>query len=127
MADLNILVADDSVTMRRIIVNSLLKLGYKNIVEASDGKDALGKMFSENINFIIAEWNMPEMSGLEFVNAVRGEDSFKDTPILILTTRGLKEDVVVALKAGVDNFIVKPFTTEVLNEKIQAILKKRGS
>ena len=127
MADLNILVADDSVTMRRIIVNSLVKLGYKNIVEASDGKDALGKMFSENINFIIAEWNMPEMSGLEFVNAVRGEDSFKDTPILILTTRGIKENVVVALKAGVDNFIVKPFTTEVLNEKIQAILKKRGS
>ena len=126
MPDLNILVVDDSVTMRRIIVNSLGKLGYKNIIEAVDGKDALGKMYTEKVNFIITDWNMPEMNGLDFVNAIKEEASFKDIPILMVTTRSLKDDVVVALKAGVDNYVVKPFTPEVLKEKMDAVLQRKG-
>ena len=126
MADLNFLVVDDSVTMRRIIVNSLGKLGYKDVVEATDGKDALGKLYSEKVNFIITDWNMPEMSGLEFVNAVKEDASFKELPILMVTTRSLKEDVVEALKSGVDNYVVKPFTPEILKEKMDAVLAKRG-
>ena len=127
MADLRILVVDDSVTMRRIMINSLGKLGYKDVIEAVDGKDAIGKLYSEDINFIITDWNMPEMSGLDFVTAVREDEKFKNVPILMVTTRSLKEDVVVALKAGVDNYVAKPFTPEVLQEKINAILSKKGS
>ena len=126
MADLHILVVDDSLTMRRILTNSLKKLGYEDVIDAVDGKDALGKLYSEEINFIITDWNMPEMSGLEFVTAVREDAKFKDIPILMVTTRSLKEDVVVALKAGVDNYVAKPFTPEVLQEKMKAILSKKG-
>ena len=126
MADLHILVVDDSLTMRRILTNSLKKLGYTDIVDAVDGKDGLGKLYSEDINFIITDWNMPEMSGLEFVTAVREDEKFKDIPILMVTTRSLKEDVVVALKAGVDNYVAKPFTPELLQEKMNAILSKKG-
>ena len=126
MADLHILVVDDSLTMRRILANSLKKLGYEDVIDAVDGKDALGKLYSEEINFVITDWNMPEMSGLEFVTAVREDAKFKDIPILMVTTRSLKEDVVVALKAGVDNYVAKPFTPEVLQEKMKAILSKKG-
>lgn len=126
MADLHILVVDDSLTMRRILTNSLKKLGYEDVIDAVDGKDALGKLYSEEINFVITDWNMPEMSGLEFVTAVREDEKFKDIPILMVTTRSLKEDVVVALKAGVDNYVAKPFTPELLQEKMNAILSKKG-
>lgn len=125
MSDMNILVVDDSVTMRRIVINSLGKLGYSKFIEAVDGKDALGKMYSEKIDFIITDWNMPEMSGLKFVTAVKKDASFKDIPILMVTTRSLKEDVMEALMIGVDNYVAKPFTPEVLGDKIQAILKKK--
>ena len=122
MSDLNILVVDDSVTMRRIFLNTLGKLGYANVVEAGDGKEALAKMYSEQVNFIITDWNMPEMNGLEFVQSVRGDDSFKNIPILMVTTRSLKDDIIVALKAGVKNYIVKPFTPDVLDKKIKETL-----
>ena len=99
MSELNLLVVDDSTTMRRILLNSLKKLGYDNVVEATDGKDALAKMYSEKINFIITDWNMPEMSGLEFVQSIRGDDAFKNIPILMVTTRSLKDDIISSLKA----------------------------
>ena len=122
MSDLNILVVDDSVTMRRIFLNTLGKLGYSNVVEAGDGKEALAKMYSEQVNFIITDWNMPEMNGLEFVQSVRGDASFKNIPILMVTTRSLKDDIIVALNAGVKNYIVKPFTPDVLDKKIKETL-----
>lgn len=124
MAEMNILVVDDSVTMRKIVVNSLKKLGYEKTVEAADGKDALAKMYSETIDFIITDWNMPEMNGLELVNAVRGDVSFKSVPILMLTTRSMKDDIVSALKAGANNYIVKPFQPQVLEKKMNEILGK---
>ncbi|MGB9592474.1 MAG: chemotaxis response regulator CheY [Candidatus Kryptoniota bacterium] len=117
------LVVDDSQTMRRIVNNALRNIGYDDIVEAEDGRDALTKLYVEKIDFIITDWNMPNMSGLEFTKAVRSDEQFGNLPILMVTTRGLKEDVMEALQARVNNYIVKPFTPQVLKEKIEQILK----
>lgn len=122
MAALKVLVVDDSATMRRIIVNTLKRIGYEDLIEAEDGVDAYAKLESEaGINFIVTDWNMPNMSGLEFVNKVR-EGSFKEIPILMVTTRSIKEDIIEAMKAGVNSYIVKPFTPQTLKEKIDKIL-----
>lgn len=120
---LKFLVVDDSVTMRRIVANSLKAIGYEALVEAGDGREALSKLSSdESINFIITDWNMPEVSGLELVKSIRSTDKFAKLPILMVTTRGLKEDIVEALQARVNNYIVKPFTPQILREKIDQIL-----
>ncbi|HLP18087.1 MAG TPA: response regulator [Bacteroidota bacterium] len=115
------LVVDDSPTMRRIVNNSLKGLGYTDVIEAEDGKDALAKI--EGIDFIITDWNMPVMTGLEFTKAVRSDDKYKHLPILMVTTRGVKDDIVEALQARVNNYVVKPFTPQVLKEKIDTIIK----
>jgi two-component system chemotaxis response regulator CheY len=117
------LVVDDSPTMRRIVINALKNIGYTDIVEAEDGKDALAKLYSEKIDFIITDWNMPSMTGLELTRAVRSDPNFANIPILMVTTRGMKQDVIEALEARVNNYIVKPFTPQVLKEKIEQILK----
>ena len=117
------LVVDDSQTMRRIVNNALKNIGYEDILEAEDGKDAIAKLYTERIDFVITDWNMPNMSGLEFTKAVRGDEQYSNLPILMVTTRGMKEDVVEALQAKVNNYIVKPFTPQVLKEKIDQILK----
>lgn len=126
MSSLKILAVDDSPTMRRIIVNTLKRAGYDDVTEASDGKDALAKMKVEQFNFVITDWNMPEMDGLTFVSQIRGLDEFKDLPILMVTTRSVKDDIIEAMKAGVNNYIVKPFTPETLGEKIGQVLKSVG-
>ncbi len=126
MASLKILAVDDSPTMRRIIVNTLKRAGYEDVTEASDGKDALAKMKVEQFNFVITDWNMPEMDGLTFVSQIRSLDEFKDLPILMVTTRSVKDDIIEAMKAGVNNYIVKPFTPETLGEKIGQVLKSVG-
>ncbi len=120
---LKFLVVDDSVTMRRIVSNSLKNLGYDNLVEAVDGKDALAKLAADElINFVITDWNMPVLSGLELTKAIRGDDKLNNVPILMVTTRGVKEDILEALQAKVNNYIVKPFTPQILKEKIEQIL-----
>jgi two-component system, chemotaxis family, chemotaxis protein CheY len=126
VSSLKILAVDDSPTMRRIIVNTLKRAGYDDVTEASDGKDALAKMKVEQFNFVITDWNMPEMDGLSFVSQVRSSDEFKDMPILMVTTRSVKDDIIEAMKAGVNNYIVKPFTPETLGEKIGQVLKSVG-
>jgi two-component system chemotaxis response regulator CheY len=120
---LKILVVDDSATMRRIVLNALKEGGYTDIIEASDGKDALEKLMSDKIDFIITDWNMPNMSGLEFTRAVRSETNIQNIPILMVTTRGVKQDIVEALQARVNNYIVKPFTPQLLKEKIEQIVQ----
>ena len=115
---MHFLVVDDSSTMRRIICNTLKKIGYNHVTEAEDGKDALGKL-DPSIDIIITDWNMPNMDGLEFVKAVRADGNKK--PILMVTTNAAKDDVIQALKAGVNNYVVKPMTPETLAEKISAI------
>ncbi len=122
MADLKILAVDDSPTMRRIIMNTLKRAGYNDVIEASDGRDALAKMKVEKVNFVITDWNMPEMDGLAFVTALRSMGEYKSLPILMVTTRSVKDDIVEALKAGVNNYIVKPFTPDTLKEKIKQVL-----
>lgn len=122
MADLKILAVDDSPTMRRIIINTLKRAGYGDVMEATDGKDALAKLKVEKFNFVITDWNMPEMDGLTFVTKMRSDAQYKDTPILMVTTRSVKDDIVEALKAGVNNYIVKPFTPDTLKQKIEQVL-----
>lgn len=122
MADLKILAVDDSPTMRRIIINTLKRAGYNEVVEATDGKDALAKLKVEEVNFVITDWNMPEMDGLTFVTVLRSMEEYKSIPILMVTTRSVKDDIVSALKAGVNNYIVKPFTPDTLKQKIEQVL-----
>jgi len=120
---LKFLVVDDSVTMRRIVLNSLRNLGYNEFVEANDGREAIEKLSGDSqINFIITDWNMPVVSGLELVKAIRGSEKLSKLPILMVTTRGIKEDIMEALQAKVNNYIIKPFTPAVLKEKIEQIL-----
>lgn len=115
------LVVDDSATMRRIIVNSLQRIGYSDCVEAADGAEALAH-FSADIGFIITDWNMPNMTGVDFVRALRARDDGKSVHVLMVTTRSVRDDIVAAVEAGVNNYVVKPFTPQVLKEKIDALL-----
>ena len=115
------LVVDDSATMRRIVVNSLQRIGFNETVEAADGVEALAK-FDDSITFVITDWNMPNMSGTELTKALRLRGDGKNVPVLMVTARSVRDDILVAMEAGVNNYIVKPFTPQVLKEKIDAIL-----
>lgn len=115
------LIVDDSATMRRIVSNSLARIGYSEYVEAEDGVDALGK-FDGSIEFVITDWNMPNMGGLDLVKQLRDRPDGKSVPILMVTTRSIREDIVTAAQAGVNNYVVKPFTPDVLKQKIDQIL-----
>ena len=115
------LVVDDSATMRRILVNSLQRIGYGDCVEAEDGQQALEK-FDPSIGFVITDWNMPKLSGIDFAKALRAHGNGKTVPILMVTTRSVREDIVTAVEAGVNSYIVKPFTPQVLKEKIDQVL-----
>jgi two-component system chemotaxis response regulator CheY len=121
--NLKILIVDDFATMRKVIRNLLKQGGFENVLEAEDGVAALKVLKSQQVDFIISDWNMPNMSGLELLKAVRGDDELKALPFLMVTAEALKDNVVAAVKAGVSNYIVKPFTAEVLNEKIEKIVK----
>lgn len=123
---MNFLVVDDSPTMRRIVINALKTFGYNEVVEAGDGQEALEKLRSNKVDFVITDWNMPNMSGLELTKAIRSDSALMHLPILMVTTRGLKQDIIEALKAKVNNYVVKPFTPQVLKEKMEAVLKNQG-
>jgi two-component system chemotaxis response regulator CheY len=117
---LKILTVDDSSTMRRIIKNTLNRLGYEDVVEAEHGVDALAKMTS--VELVLTDWNMPEMDGLTFVKALRSNPRYKNVPIIMVTTEAAKKEILEAIKSGVTDYIVKPFTPETLKEKIQKVL-----
>ena len=121
--DLNmkILVVDDMSTMRRIVKNALKQIGFNNLEEAEDGKSALAKLQSESFNFVISDWNMPNMTGLELLKAIRADTGLKAIPVLMVTAEAKQENIVEAVQAGVSNYIVKPFTAETLKEKIDKI------
>jgi two-component system chemotaxis response regulator CheY len=125
MADtkMHILVVDDFATMRRIVKNILKQLGYENIHEADDGASALEVLKREKIQFIISDWNMPQISGIELLKTVRATEEWKDLPFLMVTAEGQKEYVIEAVKHKVNNYIVKPFTPETLMEKIGKIFE----
>jgi two-component system chemotaxis response regulator CheY len=118
-----LLVVDDSLTMRRIVVNTLQKLGYHDIVEAADGVEALSRL-DESVQLILTDWIMPEMSGLELVRAVRANPRFATLPICMITTRSAREDLIAAIEAGIDDYILKPLQPHTLKEKIERLGKK---
>ncbi len=120
------LVVDDFSTMRRIVKNILKQLGYTNIDEAEDGVVALAKVRDGGVEFVVSDWNMPNMSGIEFLKEVRANAATKDLPFLMVTAEAEKENIMQAVGAGVSNYIVKPFTAETLREKIDKVLEKHG-
>ena len=121
--DLNmkVLVVDDFATMRRILKNVLRQIGFRNISEAENGRDALSQLKKEKFDLILCDWNMPEMSGLELLQAIRADDNLKDIPFVMVTAEAKKENIIEAVKAGVNSYIVKPFTAETIGEKLKKI------
>ena len=120
---LKLLVVDDSSTMRRIIKNTLQRLGYEDVLEAEHGLEAWQIMDrTPDIDILVTDWNMPEMNGLELVRKVRAGRKYDNMPIIMITTEGGKAEVITALKAGVNNYIVKPFTPQVLKDKLEDVL-----
>ena len=119
--DMRILVVDDFSTMRRIVRNILKKLGYENVDDADDGTTALRKLQSQKFDFCITDWNMPKMSGLELLKEMKADDNLKDIPVLMVTAEALQENIIAAIKAGVSNYVVKPFDENTMREKIDKI------
>jgi two-component system chemotaxis response regulator CheY len=121
-----ILVVDDFLTMRRIVRNLLKQLGYENIAEAEDGDQAYVKLKSGGYGFVVSDWNMPNLDGLGLIKKVRSDPELKELPFLMVTAEAEKEKVIEAIRAGVSNYVVKPFTAEILKEKIEKIFAKAG-
>ncbi|MBW1929104.1 MAG: chemotaxis response regulator CheY [Deltaproteobacteria bacterium] len=118
---IKVLVVDDFATMRRIIKGVLKQLGFKDIIEADDGTTALNELKKEKVGLIVSDWNMPKMTGLELLKRVRADEELKTIPFIMVTAEGQKENVIEAVKAGVSNYIVKPFTPETLSEKLEKV------
>lgn len=123
---LKFLVVDDFSTMRRIVRNLLKELGFTHVDEAEDGTAALQKLRSTDFDFVVSDWNMPNMNGLELLKAVRGDDRLKRLPVLMVTAEAKKENIIEAAQAGASGYIVKPFTAAVLEEKLTKIFEKTG-
>lgn len=122
---MKILAVDDSATMRRIIKNQLKQSGIEEVDEAENGREALGLLGRGQYDLLITDWNMPEMCGLDLVKEVRRSEPIKSIPILMVTTVSAKEDIVTALKAGVNNYVVKPFDAATLQAKIAQLVGNR--
>jgi two-component system, chemotaxis family, chemotaxis protein CheY len=125
--NLNFLVVDDFSTMRRIIKNLLHDLGYLNVTEADDGNTALPLLKNGNFDFLITDWNMPGMPGLELLKLVRADARLGKMPVLMLTAEAKREQIVEAAQAGVSGYVIKPFTATTLKEKIDKILAARAA
>lgn len=121
--NMKIMVVDDMSTMRRIVRNVLKQIGFTNVEEAENGKEALDKLKSEPYGFVVSDWNMPVMTGIDMLRAIRADGSLKDIPVLMVTAEAQKENIVEAVQAGVSNYIVKPFTAEALQDKMGKIFK----
>jgi two-component system chemotaxis response regulator CheY len=128
MADKNLkfLVVDDFSTMRRIVRNLLKELGYTNVDEAEDGVAALQKLKAGGFQFVVTDWNMPNMTGIELLKAIRADDGLKHLPVMMITAEAKKENIVEAAQNGASGYIVKPFTAATLEEKLQKIFEKFG-
>lgn len=128
MADKNMkfLIVDDFSTMRRIIRNLLKELEFTNAEEAEDGLVALSKLRGGNFDFVVSDWNMPNMTGIELLRAIRADDTLKHLPLLMVTAEAKKENIIAAAQAGASGYVVKPFTAAVLEEKLNKIFEKMG-
>jgi two-component system chemotaxis response regulator CheY len=121
--NMKILVVDDMSTMRRIVKNILKQLGFSNTDEAENGQEALAKLRADTFGFVVSDWNMPVMPGIEMLRAIRADEKLKHIPVLMVTAEAQKENLVEAIQAGVSNYVVKPFTAETMQEKISKIFK----
>ena len=121
---MKVLVVDDFATMRRILKGVLKEIGFTKIIEADDGSTALAVLKKDKVGLIVSDWNMPEVTGLELLKAVRGDELMKNVPFLMVTAEGQKDSVVQAVQAGVDNYVVKPFTADTIKEKLEQIFHK---
>lgn len=124
--DMKILIVDDFSTMRRIIKNLLRDLGFTNTHEADDGATGLPMLKSGEYDFLITDWNMPGMTGIDLLKALRADDKTKSLPVLMVTAEAKREQIVMAAEAGVNGYIVKPFTAQTLQEKIEKIFERLG-
>src|SRR6187549_1048836 len=125
-SELKFLVVDDFSTMRRIVKNFLVDLGYTNVTEADDGNTALPILKAGGIDFLVSDINMPGMPGLELLKAVRADPKLSSLPVLLVTAEAKREQIVEAARNGVNGYVIKPFTAQVLKEKIEKILASRG-
>jgi two-component system, chemotaxis family, chemotaxis protein CheY len=119
--DTKFLVVDDFSTMRRIVRNLLKELGFVNVQEAEDGVDALNKLRSESFDFVVSDWNMPNMTGIDLLRAIRADANLKHLPVLMVTAEAKKENIIEAAQAGASGYVVKPFTAATLDEKLKKI------
>ncbi len=126
-AKIKILVVDDFSTMRRIVRNLLKELGFTNVDEAEDGVVALQKLRGGGFNFVVSDWNMPNMDGLTLLQTVRSDPTLKHLPLLMITAEAKKENIIAAAQAGASGYIVKPFTAATLNEKLAKIFDKMNA
>lgn len=124
--DMNILVVDDFPTMRRIVRSLLKELGFNNVEEAEDGQDALNKLQTDSFQFVISDWNMPNLDGLAMLKQMRADGDLGALPVLMITAEAKKENIIAAAKAGANGYIVKPFTAATLEEKLNKIFEKLG-
>lgn len=122
--NMKILIVDDFSTMRRIIKNLLRDLGFNNTAEADDGSTALPMLQSSNFDFLITDWNMPGMTGIDLLRAVREDESLSGLPVLMVTAEAKRDQIIAAAQAGVNGYVVKPFTAAALKEKIEKIFER---
>ena len=125
--NMKILVVDDFSTMRRIVKNLLKDLGFTNTVEADDGKTALPILQAGGIDFLVTDWNMPGMTGIDLLKAVRSDPEMVDLPVLMVTAEAKREQIIMAAQAGVNGYVIKPFTAATLKEKIEKIFERIDS
>lgn len=122
---MKVLVVDDFSTMRRILKNVLKQIGYSDIEEAEDGNSALARLRQGGFGLVVSDWNMPNMTGLDLLKAIRADNALNNMPVLMVTAEAKKENVMDAIKAGVNNYVVKPFTADVLKDKIEKIFDNK--
>lgn len=123
-SELKFLVVDDFSTMRRIVRNLLKEVGITNVDEAEDGQIALQKLRTGDFNFVVSDWNMPNMTGIQLLREIRADESLKHLPVLMVTAEAKKENIVEAAQAGASGYVVKPFTAATLDEKLQKIFQQ---
>jgi two-component system chemotaxis response regulator CheY len=122
-SDLKFLVVDDFATMRRIIRNLLKELGFSNVDEAEDGISALQKLRAERFDFVVSDWNMPNMTGIDLLRNIRADEQLKSLPVLMVTAEAKKENIIAAAQAGASGYVVKPFTAATLDEKLKKVFQ----
>jgi len=121
------LVVDDSPAMRKIVTNCLKRLGYHEVVEAENGASALTELGKGGVDAVVTDWNMPGMDGLALVKKMRSDDRFKEIPVMMVTADSAKQDVITAVQAGVNDFVIRPFTARVFREKLDKILGQQAN